>query len=711
MTMRASHNRRRGPNMPPSDSNDLNPPVPADTSSVSDTRTLSRCSADDHWCDAMPELVDAIANERIELDLNAVLCRIPEVDRSDAVIDAAIRSVISATFRQGGARRGATRNDIVQTLIDRSPHLASRVRLAALLDDVLNAEFFSHPETSTHSRPDRLPFEFGPVWSRNEQRFLLVERLQGGRRSRAFRAIDRARSDGSRSHMVVVKMLPAEDRAATDWAIAEASRLARVDCEHVCRVVDAGIADGAPYLVTDFVAGAPLAQLPTLGAFPLPAARAVDLILDVCRGLEQAHSAGVRHLDIHPGNVVVAASGRGVLVDFGLGVHVLEPEDDTRDTHSCGAPGFIAPELTSGSRSEAIDLVKADVYAVGGLLLWLVTGKAPNGASVAETEAFHAALQAHPSTPGGLPPGMVGISLDDDLRRILARALAITPNDRYHAVAAFASDLSAWSRHEVIPWTDPSTLHRIKLAIRRASPARRWGVASAATIFLGLLSLLIVQQFDSIARERDAALTRAAASEAARAAAAAELNNQQIVKAQAAQIRSLGSLLRMMADQPKLTNGQQWLPVLVAIRDMSDGLGLDSQLLEQLARRRLDLFEHAERLLPSSDSEPSVEDAAFAAARGSWILETNAKDWQSRAVRSLETAQEIVQKILPPNERFRREVEYRCNVAKVIHSNGTDTAAVSACRQSQNWFDSLPAVVQKRLTDAMADGVAPGPPK
>lgn len=684
----------------------------SNTPQVSVTRATSRCLADDYWCDGMPQLVDSIRNQGIELDLHAVLCQIPEVDRSDAVIDAAIRSIITAAIKQDGPRKGATRNEIVQSLIDRSPHLASRVRLAAMLDDVLDSELAAHPINSAHSGLDRLPFEFGPVWSRHEQRFLLVERLPGGRRSQAFRAIDRARSDGSRSHMVVVKMLPADDRSASDWAIAEASRLARVDCENVCRVVDAGIADGVPYLVTDFVAGATLAQLPALGSFPLPAPRAVDLILDVCRGLEQAHSAGVRHLDIHPGNVVVAASGRGVLVDFGLGIHVLEPANDAGDTLSCGAPGFIAPELVAGFRSEAIDLVKSDVYAVGGLLLWLVTGRAPNGTTVAEADAFHATLQGPESTPNRLPPGLVGISLDEDLRSILTRALAVTPKDRYRSVAAFASDLSAWNRHEVIPWTEPSTLHRMKLAVRRASPARRWGVASAATIFIGLLMLLVVQQFDSMARERDAALARAAASEAARAAAKAESKSNELAQERLKQAGELGGLLRMLLNDAGVMKGAEWIAGLVAMRDTSARLGEDSELIDQIARRRLDLFERAKRVLPGEyPDDPSVEDAAFAAARGSWILETNAKDWQARAVRSLETANEIVQKILPPNERFRRAVEYRYNVAKVIQSNGTDADAVAACRQSQSWFDSLPAIIQKRLSDAMSSGEVPSPPK
>lgn len=672
-----------------------------------DTGTSERCLSDDYWCDGMPELVESVADQGLELDLNAVLAQIPEVDRSDVVIDAAIRSIFAAS--QGRNRHGGTTRDAVfHTLVDRSPHLASKVRLAAILDG-LEAEHMGSPQASIESRFDHLPREFGPVWCCNEQRYLLVERLRGGRRSHAFRAIDRARSDGARSHMVVVKVLPEEDQISSNWAIGEASRLARVDCPNVCRVVDAGIADGIPYLVTDFVAGSALIHLPSMGVFPLPAQRAVALILDVARGLGQAHSAGVRHLDIHPGNIVLSVAGGAVLVDFGLGVHAFEPDEQANTSHACGALGFIAPELANTIQGDPIDLARADVYSLGGVLLWLLTGEAPNGATMAEAEAFVA--EAETSGPSTLraAPGLAGINLDDDLRKIIARSLAINPLERYESVAGFASDLRAWIGHEAISWTNPSSLHRFRLAIRRASPARRWGVASAATFFLVLLSLLIVQTLNSMARERDAAISRAAASDSARAAAETRSQSQEIAEHQVQQTGDFGGLLRMMLRDANSMKGVKWIPALVALRDMSTRLGEDRELIEQIACRRLALFEQAERLLPpDGNPDPSIEDAAFAAARGSWILESGVKDAPARAVQSLERANEIVQKLLPPNERFRRAVEYRHSVAKVIESKGRDTAAVAACQRSQDGFDSLPEIIQKRLSDAMADKVESG---
>lgn len=658
------------------------------------------CLTDDYWCDGMAELIESVSAEGIELDLNAVLARIPEADRTDAVVDSAIRAIMAAA-RPSQSFPAATKQGIAQLLIERSPHLASKIRLAVLLDEALNADVVEPLRASAESRFERLPAEFGPVWSNNEQRYLLVERLFGGRRSDTFRAIDRARSDGARAHMVVVKMLPPEDQIGVQWTLSEASRLARVESANVCRVVDAGTSEGIAYLVTDFIAGPTLADFPTLAAFPLEAERAVGIVLEVCRGLSLAHSVGVRHLDIHPGNVVMSGSGSAVLVDFGLGVHASTSGSQATTGHSCGAPGFIAPEIVAHSRFGKVDLVGADVYSVGGLLLWLLTGRAPNGESIEEAESFVAKLQLDLPDATLSPPGVERMGLDDDLGSILRRALAVDPANRYTSVASLAFDLDAWRRHEAIAWTSPTSLHRARLAVQRTSPAKRWTIMTAASPFVGLLLLLISQQFSSLQRERDAAIARAAASDAAQAAAEANAKSGEIAKQQLAQTRSIGSVLKMMVDKPKLTTGPEWIPALVALRDLGAGIGDDWKLTQQLAYRRLDLFEHAERLLPEDPSELSIEDAAFAAARGSWLLETEVQDWSSRAVGSLARANAIVGALLPPNERFRRAVEYRYNVAKVIDSAGRDLQAVEACRVPPGNTGPLPAIVQSRLDAAI----------
>lgn len=691
----------RGPRMLHREADGVGSAQPSSALRSPEVDAAPRCLADDYWCDGMADLVESISVEGIEPDLNAVLGRIPAADRTDAVVDSAIRAIMQETARSARPFPDTTQQGIAQHLIERSPHLASKIRLAVLLDEALETDGVQPLRASAESRFERLPAEFGPVWANDEQRYLLVERLFGGRRSDTFRAIDRARSDGTRAHMVVVKMLPPEDQIGAQWAVSEASRLARVESSNVCRVVDAGTSEGIAYLVTDFIAGATLADFPTLAAFPLHADRAVGIILEVCRGLSLAHSVGVRHMDIHPGNVVMSGSGCAVLVDFGLGVCASASCGATTTGHSCGAPGFIAPEIVAQSRFGRVDFVGADVYSVGGLLLWLLTGNAPNGETVEEAESFFTRLQNDECALTSSPPGVERTGLDGDLGRILRRALAIDPQHRYTSVASLALDLDAWRRHEAIPWTSPTTLHRFRLGIQRTSPAKRWTIVTVASLFVGLVLLLIGQQISSLQRARDAAIARAAASDAAQAAAEASAKSGEIARQQVHQMANVVGVLNMMVDKPVLTRGPEWLPALVALRDVSAGLGNDWKLTQQLAYRRLDLFEHAERLLPDDPSDPSVEDAAFAAARGSWLLESNARDWPSRATESLERANIIVGALLPPNERFRRAVEYRYNVAKVIASEGRDSRAVEACRAPPEKSARLPSIIQSRLDAAL----------
>lgn len=174
---------------------------------------------------------------------------------------------------------------------------------------------------------------------------------------------------------------------------------ATLDHPNLNRILHADIADGVPYLVTDYVDGQSLAQvLRAHGALTLAEAAAV--LLDVCDALAVLHAADIVHRDIKPGNVLITREGRAILTDFGLSGW------DRGDSKGrvAGTPRYMAPECFEGRFS-----ARTDVYAAGLIARELLTGDTGTDA-IWPTTPRERTLRA--SDP--VPPDM-GAELDTDV--------------------------------------------------------------------------------------------------------------------------------------------------------------------------------------------------------------------------------------------------------------------------------------------------------
>src|SRR4030095_16675186 len=159
----------------------------------------------------------------------------------------------------------------------------------------------------------------------------------------------------------------------------EAQATASMRSPHTIELYDFGIADdGSFYYVMEFLDGFDLQAL--IDKFgPIPAERAVHLLAQVCDSLAEAHAEGLIHRDVKPANVYVCRHGREVdfvkVLDFGL----VKSQNDTfgrsvtltQATSIGGTPAFMPPEQVLGNRP--VDS-RSDIYAVGCLAYWLVTG-------------------------------------------------------------------------------------------------------------------------------------------------------------------------------------------------------------------------------------------------------------------------------------------------------------------------------------------------
>jgi serine/threonine-protein kinase len=186
--------------------------------------------------------------------------------------------------------------------------------------------------------------------------------------------------------------------------------------------------DGTFYYVMEYLPGATLEALVKQDG-PLPPARAVHFLRQVCGALEEAHARGLTHRDIKPGNVMICERG-GIpdvakLLDFGL---VLPPMSEsageklTQDGMVTGTPAYLSPEQADGR--DDVD-VRSDIYSLGALAYFLLTGQPPfTGRSVMNTLAAH--LYEKPEPLCARRPDVPA-----ELEAVVLRCLAKDPKDRF----------------------------------------------------------------------------------------------------------------------------------------------------------------------------------------------------------------------------------------------------------------------------------------
>ena len=211
--------------------------------------------------------------------------------------------------------------------------------------------------------------------------------------------------------------------------------------------------DGTFYYVMEYLPGLNLQQLVEMFG-PLPAERAIHLLMQTCDALSEAHAKGLVHRDIKPGNIFAANRG-GVfdvakLLDFGL----VKPIADlgspgvTQEGMIAGSPLFLSPEQAT---ADGVDY-RSDIYSLGATAYFLLTGHAPF-----EDEKPIKILMAHASGRPALPSSLQP-DVPVDLERVIMRCLAKLPGERYDSVKSLRTALSEctaaghWTRESAANW-------------------------------------------------------------------------------------------------------------------------------------------------------------------------------------------------------------------------------------------------------------------
>ena len=266
-------------------------------------------------------------------------------------------------------------------------------------------------------------------------KYELLERVGQGGMAIVYRGIDR-----QLKRVVAIKVLHkhlADYQEARDRFEREAQAVAKLRHENILEIFDYSGADaaeaaGSSYIVTEFIAGQTLKQRITERPISYPEIGAM-IVLQVCRALAHAHAAGILHRDVKPENIMIRTDGVVKLMDFGIS-HMVDLERLTVTGQLLGSPAYMAPEHVEG---RPLDF-RTDVFAIGIVLYQLTVGKLPF-----EGKNPHEVLKRIAECRF-LDPRQANPRIGNRLGRIILRAMAAQPDDRFPAIGEMVIALEGY---------------------------------------------------------------------------------------------------------------------------------------------------------------------------------------------------------------------------------------------------------------------------
>jgi serine/threonine-protein kinase len=239
----------------------------------------------------------------------------------------------------------------------------------------------------------------------------------------------------------IVRPDQADDAKVSARLVREARTVATLRSRHVAQVIDVGMHAGSPFLVMELLDGRTLQDIVTHDG-ALSASRAVDLVIQACHALDEAHRRGIVHRDVKPSNLFVTA-GELKVIDFGISKRAPaqygEAAGQTTDGTLLGSPSFMSPEqIRSSSDVDG----RTDIWSLGVVLHFLVTGEKPFRA---ESLLDLMTLIVH-DPPPSLTAGRPGVPAG--LADVVAKCLRKARGERYETAAALARALGPFASKE-----------------------------------------------------------------------------------------------------------------------------------------------------------------------------------------------------------------------------------------------------------------------
>ncbi|HBJ37911.1 MAG TPA: hypothetical protein DDZ51_24760 [Planctomycetaceae bacterium] len=313
--------------------------------------------------------------------------------------------------------------------------------------------------------------------------FELEELIGGGGMGAVFRARDE-RLDRT----VAIKVIPfiGDDPDMQRRFRNEAQSAARLDHPNIARVFDVGMFEGWRYIVFEYIEGTNIRDLVAQQGV-LSIDDAVFYTRQIAEALHHASGRGVVHRDVKPSNVLVNTEGDTKLVDMGLArSDQLDMSGDmTASGVTLGTFDYISPEQARDPRDAD---VRSDLYSLGCTLYFMLTGSPPYpGGTMLQKLLNHG--NAPPPDPSGLRGG-----ISDDLKAIIHKMLAKSPDARYQRAIDLVADLRELAAREGLIRAQAQgtlTINRDELAVGRLATHLPW-LAAASLLLIGAVVLQVI---------------------------------------------------------------------------------------------------------------------------------------------------------------------------------------------------------------------------
>lgn len=594
---------------------------------------------DDRLADWVVERVERQSREGA-VSLRSLLNEAPLLAKSPVALDAALDAILRNKL--------GSQEEIARALAEVYPDHAERVELALRLNRLVDES------TATASLP--LPYEIGPPLEDARPRYELRSQIGEGTHGRVYRAIDRHLSTPENPAEVAIK-LPKNPISVLAAALSplseEALRARRVDHPGVVRVLDRGHSAGSAYVVYELVDGRDLFKWREKSASIAPR-DAVRIAIDLCAAVEAIHAAAMLHADIKPANILISREGVLRLTDLGSARSLRSGID--RSVR--GSLGFMAPEQgMSGSAPSTA----ADTYAIGGVLWWLLTGRAPNGETAEEAAEF---IQTPPVFRSLRRPPRV----DARLHAIVERSLQPQIPRRYASAASLQSDLRAWLEHRDIDWQSVPFPTRARLRLKR-SPVTA-AIIITALIAGPLIAAGWATSVEGHKRARVQAELAAAQAETDKARAQQAALDQQMTGIRA----MLRTTIRAMNRQHSGELAEGWLPSLNIMAMVSQTVsGGEARIPVELATNRIESVKAFAAEAVARDGPNSFEALQYRTMEGFWRLQ---EGQVGRARELLEDSAARWGRLLEPGDSWRIGIEAIAAAGRCLEAfdSGADAA-------------------------------------
>jgi len=299
--------------------------------------------------------------------------------------------------------------------------------------------------------------------------YRILEKLGEGGMGVVYKA-----EDTKLHRTVALKFLPPDALATDDEKdrfVREARAAAALDHPNISTIYEINDDDSAMYISMAFIDGPSLKE--TIDRGPMKIDRALDIAVQVAEGLKAAHAKSIVHRDIKSANIMIAETGQAKIMDFGLAK--LIGTRDPKERSTVGTVAYMSPEQTRGDEVD----VRSDIWSLGVVMYEMVAGLRPFRGDY-DQSVIYAIVNEEPEPLTALRTGV-----PMELERIVCKALAKKPKNRYQRVEDLIDDLKALR-------SDLDSKELLARSGIRVGPRRRVSVYAIPTLILAIAVVVVL---------------------------------------------------------------------------------------------------------------------------------------------------------------------------------------------------------------------------